>query len=121
MTVTINRKEIIMSHVTDSIEAMLFDEVTFKPTAEILHNKKEVITDWPIFEIKGSAGQTFDVCTTLESARTIVAGCRLKRYEIWQIDKTGMKKQIMRSHNEAGFAVLNTTLRDKLRSFNGRG
>lgn len=105
----------------DEIAGMFFNEATFKPVVEAIHNKKESVTVWPIFEVKGSAGSTVDVCLALDAARATAHAARLRQYQIWQINKNGTKVLVERSHNEAGFAILNTGLQEKLKDYGRSG
>lgn len=106
-----------MSQHPPDVETTLFNELTFKPTLDAVHAKDGRLETWPRFEIKGSDGGTFDICQTLEMARATIAKARLKRYSIYQLEQGGTKHLVERSHNEAGFAILNTTLQEKLRAF----
>lgn len=66
---------------------------------------KNYKSKWPIYEIKGTHGTTYDVCETLEGAQLIAKHAKLKRHEIWQINQNGQKVLVERSHNEAGFVT----------------
>jgi hypothetical protein len=92
-------------HNEQDIVNAFFDDLGKKEPRE-RSEKQELKSKWPLYEIKGTHGTTYDVCETLEGAQLIAKHAKFKRYEIWQINKDGKKILIERSHNEAGFASI---------------
>lgn len=94
----------------------LFDEIGLDRDVKRIRDTnadKDYKSKWPLYEIKGTHGRTFDVCETLDHAKAIVKNARLKRWEIWQINQSGQKVLMEQSHNEAGFVRNNAF--DKLK------
>lgn len=96
-----------MQNEQDILNAFLDDlgpKETRNASSKAINATKDYKSKWPLFEIKGTHGTTYDVCETLEAAQLLLKHAKLKRHEIWQINEGGQKILIERSHNEAGFS-----------------
>ncbi len=74
-----------------------------RETRKARDTKIDYKSKWPLYEVKGTHGSTWDVFETLQRAKDAIASNKLRRYEIWQVNEAGQKVLVERSHNEAGF------------------